>query len=1068
MAVSKVLIIGSGPIVIGQAAEFDYAGSQACRALKEEGIEVVLVNPNPATIMTDQEMADKIYFEPLTADNLTQIIRKERPDGLLATLGGQIGLNLGVELWRRGVLQEEGVRLLGTPAEAINKAEDREEFKRLMEQIGERVPRSAIARSPEEAVQIAAELGFPLIVRPAYTLGGTGGGVVHSREELLDVASKGLSVSPVHQVLIEESLLGFKEIEYEVMRDSADNCITVCNMENIDPVGIHTGDSIVVAPSQTLTDDEYQMLRAASIRIIRALGVEGGCNIQFALDPRSKKYYVIEVNPRVSRSSALASKATGYPIARLAAKIALGKKLSEIPNPITGKTWAAFEPSIDYVVVKIPRWPFDKFPGGNRRLGSQMKSTGEAMGLGRTFESALAKAFRSLDSRDGLFSRKFGGVPDYQLEQLLANPDDTRLLVIFEALMRGWPISRICELTGIDKFFISGMNRMVEAFQRAKASGPARDVLRDCKRLGLSDRDLALAWGMDELQVVELRKKWGVTPVYKCVDTCAAEFEAATPYYYSDYEVENEAGDASGKALVVGAGPIRIGQGIEFDYCSVHAALALRRMGKGAIVVNNNPETVSTDFSTSDKLYFEPLTAEDLSHVIDQEHPDHVFFQFGGQTAINLVAPMAARGVHPSGTSEEAIDITEDREKFEKLGASLGIKLPRCGIARSAREALEVAARIGYPVLVRPSYVLGGRAMEIVRDESELSAVIDEAVVVSGSHPVLIDQYIEGKEVEVDAVSDGEDVFIPAIMEHVERAGVHSGDSIACLPARSLSAGVVEKIVGYTVELGRALGVRGLMNIQFVVFGEEVYVLEVNPRSSRTVPFVSKLTMVPMVELAVKASCGAKLRDLGYGSGLGPELPYFGVKAPVFSWAKLKGVDTVLGPEMKSTGEVMGCHWKFEIALLKALRAAGFDLKPPGKVIATIADRDKAVVIPLLKTLSELGFELIATRGTAKALREAGVPASTVNKVSEGRPDILDVIQGGQVSLVVSTTTRGREPQRDGFKIRRAAVEFGVPCISSVDTLGALVTALASTQGQQVDVVSINELWGAVQVAACG
>ncbi|MGB9867738.1 MAG: carbamoyl-phosphate synthase large subunit [Bacillota bacterium] len=1068
MSISKVLIIGSGPIVIGQAAEFDYAGSQACRALKEEGIEVVLVNPNPATIMTDREMADRIYFEPLTPDNLTQIIKKERPDGLLATLGGQIGLNLGVELWKRGVLDQEGVRLLGTPAEAINKAEDREEFKRLMEEIGERVPRSAVARSPEEAREIASELGFPLIVRPAYTLGGTGGGVVHGPEELLDVASRGLSVSPVHQVLIEESLLGFKEIEYEVMRDCADNCITVCNMENIDPVGIHTGDSIVVAPSQTLTDDEYQMLRAASIKIIRALGVEGGCNIQFALDPRSKRYYVIEVNPRVSRSSALASKATGYPIARLAAKIALGKKLSEIPNPITGKTWAAFEPAIDYVVVKIPRWPFDKFPGGNRRLGSQMKSTGEAMGLGRTFESALAKAFRSLDGRDGLFSRKFSEVPDYQLEILLANPDDTRLLAVFEALMRGWPASRICELTGIDMFFVSGMNRIVTAFQRAKETGPSKEVLQACKKLGLSDRDLTLAWGVDELSVQHLREKWGVRPVYKCVDTCAAEFEAATPYYYSDYEVENESGGASGKAVVVGSGPIRIGQGIEFDYCSVHAALSLRRMGEGAVVINNNPETVSTDFSTSDKLYFEPLTAEDLCHVVNQEKPRYVFFQFGGQTAINLVAPMALRGVYPAGTSEDAIDITEDRERFEELGSRLGIKLPRCGVARSAKEAQEVARLIGYPVLVRPSYVLGGRAMEIVRDESELCAVIDEAVVVSGSHPVLIDQYIEGKEVEVDAVSDGEDVLIPAVMEHVERAGVHSGDSIACLPARSLSKKVVDKIVDYTVKLGRALGVKGLMNIQFVVFQDEVYVLEVNPRSSRTVPFVSKLTMVPMVELAVRAACGQKLRDMGYGSGLWRNLPYFGVKAPVFSWAKLRGVDTVLGPEMKSTGEVMGCHWEFHIALLKALRAAGFDLRPPGRVIATIADRDKATVIPWLKTLSELGFELAATRGTARALREAGVPIITLNKVSEGRPDILDMIQGGGVSLVVSTTTRGREPQRDGFKIRRAAVEFGVPCISSVDTLGALVTALASTQGEQVEPVSINELWEAARIGTCG
>lgn len=1060
MNISKVLIIGSGPIVIGQAAEFDYAGSQACRALKEEGIKVVLVNPNPATIMTDEEMADTIYFEPLTADTLTEVIRRERPDGLLATMGGQIGLNLGVELWKRGVLQQEGVRLLGTPAQSINMAEDREEFKRLMERLGERVPGSSIAHTVEEALEIGSAIGYPLIVRPAYTLGGTGGGVAMDQSELAEIAGRGLAVSPVHQLLIEESLLGFKEIEYEVMRDSADNCITVCNMENLDPVGIHTGDSIVVAPSQTLTDEEYQMLRAASIRIIRALGVEGGCNVQFALDPNSQRYYVIEVNPRVSRSSALASKATGYPIARLAAKIALGKKLSEIPNPITGNTWAAFEPAIDYVVVKIPRWPFDKFPGGNRKLGSQMKSTGEAMGVGRSFESALAKAFRSLDSRDSLHSPKFARLPDFQLELQLASPDDARLALIFEALRREWPVQRISQLTGIDAFFVDGLNRMVQALSRAEASPADPDILRECKRLGLSDGDIAAAWKMTEADVAQLREKYGIRPVYKCVDTCAAEFQAVTPYYYSDYEEENETGAPIKSALVVGAGPIRIGQGIEFDYCSVHAATALRRIGYGAIVANNNPETVSTDFSTSDRLYFEPLTAEDVDNIVHQERPEQVLFQFGGQTAINLVDEMVSRGVMPSGTSREAIDITEDRERFEELGARLGIKLPRSGIARSASEAFKVAAQIGYPVLIRPSYVLGGRAMEIVREESELAAVIEEAVIVSGNHPVLIDQYIEGKEAEVDAVCDGDDVFIPAVMEHVERAGIHSGDSIACAPARSLSPNVIEKIVDYAVKLGRELRVVGLMNIQFVVYGEDVYVLEVNPRSSRTVPFISKLTRVPMVDLAVQACCGKKLRDLGYGSGLGPDLPYWGVKAPVFSWAKLRGVDTALGPEMKSTGEVMGCHWSYEIALLKALRAAGFTMDRRGAVVATIADRDKPDAIPQLGTLRELGFKLFATRGTAKALRAAGIEATPVNKISEGRPDIIDVIQKGEVSLVVSTTTRGRQPERDGFKIRRAAVEFGVPSICSVDTLAALVNAMKVVGDGELPVLAINDLWG--------
>ncbi len=1043
----KVLVIGSGPIVIGQAAEFDYAGTQACRSLAEEGVAVVLVNSNPATIMTDPETAQRVYVEPLTVQSLAEIVRRERPDGLLPTLGGQVGLNLAVELAASGVLEEVGTRLLGTPLESIRKAEDRQLFKATMQAIGEPVPRSGIVSDVAAARRLAREIGYPVIVRPAFTLGGTGGGLTDTPEVLQEVAARGLKASPIGQVLIEKSLAGWKEIEYEVMRDGKGNCITVCNMENLDPVGVHTGDSIVVAPSQTLPDGDYQRLRSASRRIIGALGIEGGCNVQFALNPRGDDYHVIEVNPRVSRSSALASKATGYPIAFIAAKIAVGLSLDEIKNPVTGNTFACFEPALDYVVVKIPRWPFDKFHTANRALGTQMKATGEVMAIDRTFEGALLKAVRSLETgADDVVLPALAGLDEERLADRLENPDDERLFILGEALRRGWPVDRVAAVSGVDPFFVAKIGGLV-GLRAGLAEGAALDpaTLLRAKRKGLSDRAIGRVAGLAESAVRAERARAGIRPVYKMVDTCAGEFAARTPYYYSAYDQADEVVvERRKKAVVLGSGPIRIGQGIEFDYCSVHAVKALRDEGYESVIINNNPETVSTDASVSDKLYFEPLATEDVLNVIEKERPDGVVVQFGGQTAINLAAPLAAAGATIMGTSVDGIDAAEDRERFDRLLIDLGIPKPPGHTVTSPAEAREVAAAIGFPVLVRPSYVLGGRAMEIVYSPRELDDYMTTAVRVTPDHPVLVDKYVEGKEVEVDAVADGEEVLLGGIMEHVERAGVHSGDSIAVYPQQSLSPAVVAKVIDYTTRLGLALGVRGLLNVQYVVVGDEVGVIEANPRSSRTVPFLSKVSGLPLVSVATRVAIGRSLRGQGYHGGLWPEPDYVAVKAPVFSWAKLTAVDTSLGPEMKSTGEVMGVDRDFAGALYRAMIAAGLKVPSGGTILATVADRDKAEAVPLLARFAGLGFNLMATAGTAGALAAARAPATRVKKVGEGSPNLLDEIQAGRVDLVINTLTKGKRPERDGFRIRRAAVEHGVPCLTSLDTTRALADVLAA------------------------
>ncbi|HIE09903.1 MAG TPA: carbamoyl-phosphate synthase large subunit [Armatimonadetes bacterium] len=1061
--IRKVLVIGSGPIVIGQAAEFDYSGTQACKALREEGVEVVLVNSNPATIMTDTEIADRVYIEPLTVEFLERVIAKERPDGLLPTLGGQTGLNLATQLAKEGVLEKYGVELLGTPLSTIEAAEDREKFRELMGKIGQPIPESETANSVEEALKIAERLGYPVIVRPAYTLGGTGGGIAKNEQELRRVVSRGLSMSMIRQVLVERCVLGWKEIEYEVMRDSADNCITVCNMENFDPMGVHTGDSIVVAPSQTLSDKEYQLLRTASIEIIRALGIQGGCNIQFALDPKSMRYYVIEVNPRVSRSSALASKATGYPIARVAAKISIGLRLDEIPNAVTQKTLACFEPALDYVVVKIPRWPFDKFSYADRRIGTEMKSTGEVMAIDRTFEGALLKAVRSLEiGVDGLRLPGMERLSDVELEHKLSTPTDERLFAIAEAFRRGWMVEEVHQLTNIDPWFlekIRGIVRLEEKMASLGLEGLGPDVLREAKRKGFSDRYIARLVGASEGEVRRRRKVWRIEPVFKMVDTCAAEFEAATPYYYSTYEAENEALPSEGrKVVVIGGGPIRIGQGIEFDYCCVHCVFALREMGYEAVIVNNNPETVSTDFDTSDRLYFEPLTPEDVLNVIENERPLGVVVQFGGQTAINLAGPLHRAGVRILGTSFESIDFAEDREKFDSLLAELGIPRPPGRAVTSVEEALKVAEEIGYPVLVRPSYVLGGRAMEIVYSREELLDYVRHAVQASPEHPILVDKYILGKEAEVDAISDGEEVLIPAIMEHIERAGIHSGDSMAVCPPQTLPEEAIRKIVDYTTRLARALKVRGLMNVQFVVENGKVYVLEMNPRASRTVPYLSKATGIPMVKLATAIMLGARLKDLGYEGGLFRMGAQVAVKAPVFSFSKLAEVDVDLGPEMKSTGEVMGIDLSFDRALYKAMLAAGITVPDKGAILATIADRDKPQALPIIKVFHDWGFKIYATKGTAQFLSSKGLLVQPVRKVSEGRPNLLDDVREGRISLVLNTPSKGKDPTRDGPKIRRASVEHGIPCITSLDTARALVRALAARRrGEEFEVRTIDE-----------
>ncbi|ERM19353.1 carbamoyl-phosphate synthase large subunit [Brevibacillus laterosporus] len=1040
----KILVIGSGPIVIGQAAEFDYAGTQACEALKEEGMEVVLINSNPATIMTDTNMADKVYIEPITPEFVARVIRQEKPDGLLPTLGGQTGLNMAVALADLGVLEEENVKLLGTNLSSIKQAEDRDLFRSLMQELNEPVPDSVIVSSVEEALDFANEIGYPIIVRPAYTLGGTGGGICEDQASLIEIVTSGLKYSPITQCLVERSIAGMKEVEYEVMRDANDNCIVVCNMENIDPVGVHTGDSVVVAPSQTLSDREYQMLRSSALNIIRALKIEGGCNVQYALDPVSFQYYVIEVNPRVSRSSALASKATGYPIAKMAAKIAIGYTLDELKNPVTGQTYACFEPTLDYVVSKIPRWPFDKFQSANRRLGTQMKATGEVMAIGRSFEESMMKAIRSLEIGSyHLEIPEARELTDEELEQRLVIADDERLFLLAEAMRRGYHISRIHQLTKIDLFFLHKFWNIVAYETTLAESGLTQEALHEAKRLGFTDRKIAECTGQKEEEIYNLRTQWGMKPVYKMVDTCAAEFEAQTPYYYSTYEQENEFMDTGKKRVIVlGSGPIRIGQGIEFDYSTVHAVWALKEAGYEAIIVNNNPETVSTDFNTSDRLYFEPLYIEDVMHIIEQEQPEGVIVQFGGQTAINLADKLTRRGVKILGTSLENIDAAENREKFEALLRKLDIAQPPGKTVTSVEEAVVAADLLGFPVLVRPSYVLGGRAMEIVYNEEELISYMKKAVKVNPEHPVLIDRYMLGIEAEVDAICDGENVLIPGIMEHIERAGVHSGDSIAVYPPQSLSEIVKAEIIDMTTKLARALCIKGLLNIQFVIYKGKPYVIEVNPRSSRTVPFLSKVTGIPMANIATKAILGYSILDQGFATGYHPEEKMVSVKVPVFSFTKLRRVDITLGPEMKSTGEVMGRETTLAKALYKGLLAAGMNIPTKGTLLVTVADKDKEEALSITKRFQQLGFHLLATDGTADYLEQAGLSVRRVQKLSEGTPNLLDEIRTGQVNLVLNTLTKGKTPQRDGFRIRREAVENGAVCLTSLDTASAILHVL--------------------------
>ncbi len=1044
--IQSILVIGSGPIVIGQAAEFDYAGTQACIALREEGYRVILVNSNPATIMTDQEMADKVYMEPLTVEFVSRIIRKERPDAILPTLGGQTGLNLAVELAEAGVLEECNVEILGTKLSAIQKAEDRDLFRTLMNELGEPVPDSDIITNLEEAYRFVDRVGYPVIVRPAYTLGGTGGGICSDEEELIEIVTSGLKNSPVTQCLLEKSIAGFKEIEYEVMRDSNDNAIVVCNMENIDPVGVHTGDSIVVAPSQTLSDREYQLLRNVSLKIIRALEIEGGCNVQLALDPHSFHYYIIEVNPRVSRSSALASKATGYPIAKLAAKIAVGLTLDEMMNPVTGKTYACFEPALDYIVTKIPRFPFDKFESANRRLGTQMKATGEVMAIGRTFEESLLKAVRSLESNISYLELEAGeGFSDELVEKRIRKAGDERLFYIAEAMRRGVTIQTIHEWCEIDLFFLQKLHKILSMEEFITSNKDCISCLLEAKEMGFSDETIAKLWSTTERDIYELRLQENIAPVYKMVDTCAAEFESSTPYYYGTYEDENESEVTEKESIVVlGSGPIRIGQGVEFDYATVHSVWAIKEAGYEAIIINNNPETVSTDFSISDKLYFEPLTIEDVMNIINLEKPKGVVVQFGGQTAINLAAELEARGVQILGTTLEDLDRAENRDKFEQTLNNLDIPQPKGKTAISIPEAIEIAERIGYPLLVRPSYVLGGRAMEIVYKSEELLHYMKNAVKINPEHPVLIDKYMTGKEIEVDAISDGKDVFIPGIMEHIERAGVHSGDSIAVYPPQTLSAAIKEQIIDYTTRLAQGLNIIGLLNIQFVIYKEEVYVIEVNPRSSRTVPFLSKITHVPMAKVATKIILGETLASQGFGSGLQPETKGVFVKVPVFSFAKLRNVDITLGPEMKSTGEVMGKDITLEKALYKGLVASGISIKTYGSVLFTIADKDKEEALQLAKRFHRIGYKLLATAGTAEFFGESDIPVTVVNKIGGESPNLIDVIRKGQAQFVINTLTKGKQPARDGFRIRRESVENGIPCLTSLDTAKAILRVLES------------------------
>ena len=1056
--IKKVLMIGSGPIVIGQAAEFDYAGTQACRSLKEEGIEVVLLNSNPATIMTDKDIADKVYIEPLTVEVVEQLILKEKPDSVLPTLGGQAGLNLAMELEERGFLKEHNVRLIGTTSETIKKAEDRQEFKDTMEKIGEPIAASLVVKNVEDGIAFSNKIGYPVVLRPAYTLGGSGGGIANNEEELVEILENGLRLSRVGEVLVERCIAGWKEIEYEVMRDSAGNCITVCNMENLDPVGVHTGDSIVVAPSQTLGDKEYQMLRTSALNIITELGITGGCNVQYALNPNSFEYCVIEVNPRVSRSSALASKATGYPIAKVAAKIALGYTLDEIKNAITGKTYASFEPMLDYCVVKIPRLPFDKFISAKRTLTTQMKATGEVMSICNNFEGALMKAIRSLEQHvDSLMSYDFTGLSKEDLIEELCIVDDMRIWRIAEAIRRGVDYETIHKITKIDNWFIDKIAILVEMEEELRKKELTEDLLREAKRIEFPDHVIAKLAGKTEDEVKALRKEYGITAAYKMVDTCAAEFEASTPYYYSVYGGENEVDGKTDKkkVLILGSGPIRIGQGIEFDFCSVHCTWAFEKEGYETIIINNNPETVSTDFDIADKLYFEPLTPEDVENVVNVEKPDGAVVQFGGQTAIKLTEALIKMGVKILGTSAENVDAAEDRELFDGILEECHIPRPKGHTVYTAEEAKKAANELGYPVLVRPSYVLGGQGMQIAINDEDVEEYIGIINRIAQEHPILVDKYLQGKEIEVDAVCDGEDILIPGIMEHIERAGIHSGDSISVYPARTISETAKKTIEEYTRRLAKSLHVLGMINIQFIVCGEEVYVIEVNPRSSRTVPYISKVTGIPIVPLAAKVILGHKIKDLGYTPGLQPEAKYYAVKMPVFSFEKIRGADISLGPEMKSTGECLGISESFNEALYKAFLGAGINLPKHKNMIITVRDEDKQDIIPIAKRFSDLGYKIYATRSTAKVLNENGVKAVRTNKIEQPSPNLMDLILGHKIDLVIDTPSQGVEKAKDGFIIRRNAIETGVNVLTALDTAEALVTSLENTDIQKLELIDI-------------
>ena len=1064
-SIKKVLVIGSGPIVIGQAAEFDYAGTQACRSLKEEGIEVVLVNSNPATIMTDGDIADKVYIEPLTAKVLEKIILKEKPDSVLPTLGGQAGLNLGMELAESGFLEKNGVRLIGTTATTIKRAEDRLEFKLTMEKINEPVAPSLVVENVEDGIAFTNKIGYPVVLRPAYTLGGSGGGIAHNLQELTDILENGLRLSRVGQVLVERCIAGWKEIEYEVMRDSAGNCITVCNMENIDPVGVHTGDSIVVAPSQTLGDKEYQMLRTSALNIISELNITGGCNVQYALNPESFEYCVIEVNPRVSRSSALASKATGYPIAKVAAKIAIGYTLDEIKNAITGKTYASFEPALDYCVVKIPRLPFDKFLTAKRTLTTQMKATGEVMSICTNFEGALMKAIRSLEQHvESLLDYDFTGLDDDQLREQLHLVDDRRIWVIAEALRRGveagyqkFSYDEIHAITKIDKWFIDKIAILVEMEHALKTQELTKELLKEAKRIEFPDTVIAKLTGKTAEEIKALRKEYGITTGFKMVDTCAAEFEASTPYYYSAYCTDNEAIETrpEKKVLVLGSGPIRIGQGIEFDYCSVHSTWAFKKAGYETIIVNNNPETVSTDFDIADKLYFEPLTPEDVENIVNIEKPDGAVVQFGGQTAIKLTEALMKMGVPILGTKAEDVDAAEDRELFDEILQKTEIPRAAGGTVFTAEEAKKVANELGYPVLVRPSYVLGGQGMQIATCDSEIEEFMEIINRIAQDHPILVDKYLMGKEIEVDAVCDGQDILIPGIMEHIERAGVHSGDSISVYPAQSISQEIIDKIEEYTKRLARALHVKGMINIQFIVYQDEVYVIEVNPRSSRTVPYISKVTGIPIVPLATKVILGYKLKDMGYEPGLQPEAKHIAIKMPVFSFEKIRGADISLGPEMKSTGECLGIAETFNEALYKAFLGAGIRLPKYKNMIMTVRPEEQEDAVPIAKRFEALGYRIYATRGTANTLKEHGVKVIRTNKLEQPAPNLMDLILGHKIDVVIDIPSQGVEHQKDGFVIRRNAIETGVNVLTSLDTAEALVTSLENTDANKLSLIDI-------------